>query len=90
MLACGQREIALLDTRLNSVYRGLLAALPPRERNQLRGQQRRWLARHVAETRRIAADPNDGSAAFLDSQRFELQNLGDRVRILEAKAARRG
>lgn len=41
---------------------------------------------HLSETHRLAADPNNGSVGFLDSQAFELKDIADRALLLEKRA----
>jgi uncharacterized protein YecT (DUF1311 family) len=87
MLACGHAEIARWNARLNAAYRTLLRRSSPSQLLELRAEQRRWLSRHIATTRRLASAPDNGSAAFLDSQRFELSDLSERTRALEERVA---
>lgn len=87
MLQCGGAEIARVDARMNLVYRRLLSTMPRTAAARLRTEQRAWLRRHVRETRRLAGDPNNGSMALIDSQRFELQDLGERTQALERMLA---
>ena len=58
------------------------------ERTGLQREQRAWLKHHLAETARLAADPDNGSVAFLDSQSFELDDLSKRTLELEARVHR--
>jgi uncharacterized protein YecT (DUF1311 family) len=87
MLDCGRQEIGRWDGRLNAAYQALLKTLPPSDKARLRIEQRAWLARHLRETRRLAADPDEGSVAFLQSQDFELQDLSARTIELERRLA---
>jgi uncharacterized protein YecT (DUF1311 family) len=87
MLQCGHAEIMRWDARLNSAYRKLLQQSSPTQRSALRSEQRRWLSRHIATTKRLASAPDNGSSAFLDSQRFELSDLSERTRRLEDRLA---
>lgn len=88
MLQCGRQEIDRWDARLNSAYQRLMRTLPAAPRARLRTDQRRWLARHRRQTARLASNPNNGSAAFLDSQSFELADLSARTVELEQRLAR--
>ncbi|TIP38265.1 MAG: DUF1311 domain-containing protein [Mesorhizobium sp.] len=72
MLDCGKIEIDKFDARLNAAYNTLIHRRHGPERARLQREQRAWLKHHLQETRRLAADPNNGSAALLDSQGFEL------------------
>jgi len=83
MLDCGKAEIDKWDVRLNAAYQTLLHTSKGKDRAQLQREQRIWLKHHLTETNRLAADPNNGSVAFLDSQAFELQDLSDRTLALE-------
>ena len=87
MLQCGSAEIARVDLRLNSAYAHLMKTLPEAEKKQLRVQQRAWLGHHLREVRRLARNPDNGSLAFIDSQRFELEDLGKRTVLLERMLA---
>ncbi|MGY4478918.1 lysozyme inhibitor LprI family protein [Bradyrhizobium sp. USDA 3364] len=86
MLDCGKTEIDKWDTRLNTAYQALLASSKGEAHAQLLTEQRAWLKHHLSETHRLAADPNNGSAAFLDSQAFELKDIADRTLLLEKRA----
>ncbi|MES5481962.1 lysozyme inhibitor LprI family protein [Bradyrhizobium sp. INPA03-11B] len=86
MLDCGKAEIDQWDTRLNTAYQALLASSKGEAHAQLLGEQRAWLKHHLSETHRLAADPNNGSVAFLDSQAFELKDIADRTLLLERRA----
>jgi uncharacterized protein YecT (DUF1311 family) len=87
MLACGKAEIGRWDKRLNAAYRTLLAKMPAAPKAQLQSEQRTWLAHHLAETRRLATDPDTGSGAFMLSQGFELDDLQKRTLELESRVA---
>ncbi|MCC8957269.1 DUF1311 domain-containing protein [Bradyrhizobium sp. Pear77] len=86
MLDCGKTEIDKWDTRLNTAYQALLAKSKGEAHAQLLTEQRAWLKHHLSETHRLAADPNNGSVAFLDSQAFELKDIADRTLLLESRA----
>ena len=86
MLDCGKTEIDKWDIRLNTAYRALLASSKGEAHAQLQTEQRAWLKHHLSETHRLAADPNNGSVAFLDSQAFELKDIADRTLLLEKRA----
>ncbi|WP_456725227.1 MULTISPECIES: lysozyme inhibitor LprI family protein [unclassified Bradyrhizobium] len=86
MLACGKTEIDKWDTRLNTAYQALLAKSKGEAHAQLQTEQRAWLKHHLGETHRLAADPDNGSVAFLDSQAFELKDIADRTLLLERRA----
>ncbi|WP_245350532.1 lysozyme inhibitor LprI family protein [Bradyrhizobium sp. UFLA03-84] len=86
MLDCGKAEIGKWDTRLNTAYQAVLASSKGEAHAQLLGEQRAWLKHHLSETHRLAADPNNGSVAFLDSQAFELKDIADRTLVLEKRA----
>ncbi|GIQ73349.1 hypothetical protein BraRD5C2_17870 [Bradyrhizobium sp. RD5-C2] len=86
MLDCGKAAIAQWDIRLNTAYQALLAKSKGEAHAQLQSEQRVWLKHHLGETHRLAADPNNGSVAFLDSQAFELQDIADRTLLLEKRA----
>ncbi|UGA46511.1 lysozyme inhibitor LprI family protein [Bradyrhizobium quebecense] len=86
MLDCGKAEIDKWDTRLNSAYQVLLAKSKGEAHAQLQTEQRAWLKHHLSETHRLAADPDNGSVAFLDSQAFELKDITDRTLLLERRA----
>jgi uncharacterized protein YecT (DUF1311 family) len=90
MLDCGAQEIARWDLRLNAAYRILMEALPPPARARLQIEERAWLGHHRAETRRLADAPDNGSAAFLASQAFELADLQQRTQDLERRAGLAG
>jgi uncharacterized protein YecT (DUF1311 family) len=85
MLDCGHAEIDRWDRRLNSAYQKLLKREKGAARVKLQREQRDWLKRHLRETERLAADPNNGSVAFLDSQAFELDDLSSRTLELEKR-----
>jgi len=85
MLDCGKTEIDQWDRRLNDAYRTLLKREKGAARARLQREQRDWLRHHRSETERLAADPNNGSAAFLDSQAFELDDLSSRTLELEKR-----
>ena len=86
MLDCGKAEIDKWDTRLNTAYQALLAKSKGEAHAQLQTEQRAWLKHHLSETHRLAADPDNGSVAFLDSQAFELKDIADRTLVLEGRA----
>ena len=88
MLECGRAEIDRVDARLNAAYRRLMTTLPAADAVRLHASQRAWLRHHLTETRRLAGAPDTGSLAFVDSQRFELQDLGERTILLERMLAR--
>jgi len=85
MLECGKAEIGRWDVRLNAAYQTLLQRSVDKTRAQLQQEQRTWLKHHLSETHRLAADPNNGSLAFLDSQSFELDDLVERTLQLEKR-----
>ncbi|QDB99128.1 lysozyme inhibitor LprI family protein [Mesorhizobium sp. 8] len=85
MLDCGHAEIGKWDRRLNSAYQTLLKRQKGAARSKLQREQRGWLKHHLSETERLAADPNNGSVAFLDSQAFELDDLSSRTLELEKR-----
>ncbi|WP_137931345.1 lysozyme inhibitor LprI family protein [Mesorhizobium comanense] len=85
MLDCGKAEIDKFDARLNAAYDTLIRREHGAERARLQREQRAWLKHHLRETRRLAADPNNGSAAFLDSQGFELEDISARTAELERR-----
>lgn len=85
MLDCGKAEIGRWDTRLNTAYQALLANSKGEAHAQLLTEQRAWLKHHLSETHRLAADPDNGSVAFLDSQAFELKDIADRTLLLEKR-----
>ena len=86
MLECGKAETGKWDARLNAAYQTLLHRSADKMRAQLQQEQRAWLKHHLSETHRLAADPNNGSLAFLDSQSFELDDLVARTLQLEKRA----
>ncbi|WP_249131196.1 MULTISPECIES: lysozyme inhibitor LprI family protein [unclassified Bradyrhizobium] len=86
MLDCGKAAIAQWDIRLNAAYQALLAKSKGEAHAQLQTEQRAWLKHHLGETHRLAADPDNGSVAFLDSQAFELKDIADRTLLLEQRA----
>lgn len=88
MLKCGKVEIDKFDARLNATYNMLMHREHGLERAQLQREQRAWLKHHLQETHRLAADPNNGSAAFLDSQGFELEDLTARTLELEKRVGK--
>lgn len=88
MLDCGKAAIEKWDVRLNTAYQALLARSKGEAHAQLQTEQRAWLKHHLGETHRLAADPNNGSVAFLDSQAFELNDIADRTLLLEKRAGR--
>ncbi|WP_233475810.1 lysozyme inhibitor LprI family protein [Bradyrhizobium brasilense] len=88
MLDCGKTEIDKWDTRLNTAYQALLASSKGEAHAQLQTEQRAWLKHHLSQTHRLAADPDNGSVAFLDSQAFELKDIADRTLLLEKRASR--
>ena len=85
MLDCGKVEIDKFDARLNAAYSTLMHRAHGAERARLQREQRAWLKHHLQETKRLAADPDNGSAAFLDSQWFELDDLSARTVELEKR-----
>lgn len=85
MLDCGKTEIAKWDRRLNAAYQTLLHRLKGADRAQLQQEQRAWLKHHLRKTRRLAANPDNGSVALLESQSFELDDLIERTRVLEKR-----
>jgi uncharacterized protein YecT (DUF1311 family) len=85
MLDCGKVEIDKWDARLNSAYATLLHNSKGEDRVHLQGEQRTWLKHHLSETHRLAVNPNNGSAAFIDSQDFELHDLSERTLTLEKR-----
>jgi uncharacterized protein YecT (DUF1311 family) len=85
MLDCGKVEIDKFDARLNTAYNTLMHREHGPERARLQREQRAWLKHHLQETKRLAVDPNNGSAAFLDSQGFELDDLSARTVELEKR-----
>ncbi|WP_347336817.1 lysozyme inhibitor LprI family protein [Bradyrhizobium embrapense] len=86
MLDCGKAEIGKWDMRLNTAYQAVLPTSKGEAHAQLLSEQRAWLKHHLSETHRLAADPNNGSVAFLDSQAFELKDIADRTLLLEKRA----
>jgi len=87
MLDCGKAAIDNWDVRLNAAYQSLLHGAADKARAQLQQEQRAWLKHHLTETRRLAADPNNGSVALLDSQSFELDDLVERTLQLEKRVS---
>ena len=85
MLDCGKTEIDKFDARLNAAYNTLMHREQGPQRARLQREQRAWLKHHLRETHRLAADPNNGSAAFLTSQGFELDDLSARTAELEKR-----
>ena len=85
MLKCGKVEIDKWDARLNTAYKTLMDRKRGSERTQLQREQRAWLKHHLSEVNRLAADPNNGSMAFLESQSFELDDLNARTLELEKR-----
>ncbi|MGN6306803.1 MAG: lysozyme inhibitor LprI family protein [Mesorhizobium sp.] len=85
MLDCGHAEIGRWDRRLNSAYQTLLKRQKGAARSKLQREQRDWLKHHLSETQRLAAAPDNGSVAFLDSQAFELDDLSSRTLELEKR-----
>lgn len=85
MLGCGKAEIGKWDPRLNAAYQTLLRRLKGADRAQLQQEQRTWLKHHLSETHRLAANPDNGSVAFLESQSFELDDLIERTQVLEKR-----
>ena len=87
MLDCGKAEIDKWDARLNAAYQTLMHSSADERRRQLQQEQRAWLKHHLSETHRLAADPDNGSVAFLDSQSFELDDLVQRTLQLEKRVS---
>lgn len=85
ILECGKAEIGKWDARLNAAYQTLLHRSADETRAQLQQEQRTWLKYHLNETHRLAADPNNGTLAFLESQSFELDDLVKRTLQLEKR-----
>jgi uncharacterized protein YecT (DUF1311 family) len=85
MLKCGKVEIDKWDARLNTAYKTLMDRKRGSEHTQLQREQRAWLKHHLSEVSRLAADPNNGSMAFLESQSFELDDLSARTLELEKR-----
>ncbi|ESY68086.1 MULTISPECIES: lysozyme inhibitor LprI family protein [Mesorhizobium] len=85
MLDCGKVEIDKFDARLNAAYNTLMRREHGPERARLQREQRAWLKHHLQETHRLATDPDNGSAAFLTSQGFELDDLSARTVELEKR-----
>jgi len=85
MLDCGKVEIDKFDARLNAAYNTLMHREQGPQRARLQREQRAWLKHHLREAHRLAADPNNGSAAFLTSQSFELDDLSARTAELEKR-----
>ncbi|RAZ85536.1 hypothetical protein DPM33_29200 [Mesorhizobium hawassense] len=88
MLNCGKAEIDKFDVRLNAAYNTLMQGEHGPERARLQREQRAWLKHHLQEAHRLAADPDNGSAAFLTSQGFELDDLSTRTVELEKRVQR--
>jgi uncharacterized protein YecT (DUF1311 family) len=70
---------------LNAAYATLLHNSKGEDRAHLQSEQRAWLKHHLGETHRLAVNPNSGSAAFIDSQAFELDDLSERTLTLEKR-----
>jgi uncharacterized protein YecT (DUF1311 family) len=87
MLDCGKVEIDTWDARLNAAYATLLHNSKGEDRAHLQSEQRAWLKHHLSETHRLAVNPNSGSAAFIDSQAFELHDLSERTLTLEKRVS---
>ena len=85
MLDCGKVEIGKWDALLNAAYATLLHNSKGEDRAHLQSEQRAWLKHHLSETHRLAVNPNNGSAAFVDSQAFELHDLSERTLTLEKR-----
>ena len=85
MLDCGKVEIDKFDARLNAAYNTLMRREHGTERARLQREQRAWLKHHLRETHRLAADPDNGEAAFFTSQGFELDDLSARTAELEKR-----
>jgi uncharacterized protein YecT (DUF1311 family) len=85
MLDCGKVEIGKWDALLNAAYATLLHNSKGEDRAHLQSEQRAWLKHHLSETHRLAVNPNNGSAAFIDSQAFELHDLSERTLTLEKR-----
>ena len=85
MLDCGKVEIDKFDARLNAAYNTLMGREHGTERARLQREQRAWLKHHLRETHRLAADPDNGEAAFFTSQGFELDDLSARTAELEKR-----
>ena len=85
MLDCGKTEIDKFDARLNAAYNTLMHREQGPQRARLQREQHAWLKHHLREAHRLAADPNNGSAAFLTSQSFELDDLSARTAELEKR-----
>jgi uncharacterized protein YecT (DUF1311 family) len=85
MLGCGKVEIDKWDARLNAAYSTLLHDSKGEDRAHLQSEQRAWLKHHLSETHRLAVNPINGSAAFIDSQAFELHDLSERTLTLEKR-----
>ena len=85
MLDCGKVEIDKFDARLNAAYNTLMRREHGTERARLQCEQRAWLKHHLRETHRLAADPDNGEAAFFTSQGFELDDLSARTAELEKR-----
>ncbi|MCO5067020.1 MAG: lysozyme inhibitor LprI family protein [Rhizobiaceae bacterium] len=85
MLKCGKIEIDKWDKRLNAAYQTLMHHGSHAEHDRLRREQRVWLKHHLNETHRLAADPDNGSVAFIVSQDFELSDISQRTLELEKR-----
>ncbi|MGN6769944.1 MAG: lysozyme inhibitor LprI family protein [Rhizobiaceae bacterium] len=85
MLKCGKAEIDKWDARLNAAYKTLMDRKHGSERTRFQNEQRAWLKHHLREVNRLAADPNNGSMAFIESQSFELGDLSARTLELEKR-----
>ncbi|PBB67432.1 hypothetical protein CK228_16595 [Mesorhizobium sp. WSM4312] len=85
MLDCGKVEIDKYDARLNAAYNTLMRREHGPQRARLQREQRAWLKHHLRETHRLAADPDNGEAAFFTSQGFELDDLSARTAELEKR-----
>ena len=85
MLDCGKAEIDKWDVRLNAAYQTLMHRSEDKTQAQLQQEQRTWLKPQWTETHRLAADPDNGSVAVLDSQSFELDDLVARTLQLEKR-----
>ena len=70
---------------MNTAYSTLLHNAKGEDRAHLQSEQRAWLKHHLSETHGLAVNPNNGSAAFIDSQAFELQDLSERTLTLEKR-----
>lgn len=85
MLKCGKAEIDKWDVRLNAAYKTLMDRMHGSGRTRFQNEQRAWLKHHLKEVNRLAADPNNGSMAFIESQSFELDDLSARTLELEKR-----